>query len=46
MRKACILVFLAFLFAASFEVAAEEEILINEIQVANVDRFVDPSWNY
>ena len=22
------------------------EILINEIQVANVDRFIDPSWNY
>ncbi len=26
--------------------ADEGTILINEIQVANVDRFVDPSWNY
>ncbi len=27
-------------------VHATAGILINEIQVANVDRFVDPSWNY
>ncbi|MBQ7682869.1 MAG: CotH kinase family protein, partial [Bacteroidaceae bacterium] len=26
--------------------AADSGIVINEIQVANVDRFVDPSWNY
>ena len=27
-------------------VSLGQGIVINEIQVANVDRFVDPSWNY
>lgn len=46
MHKACFLTIIVLFFTASFRVAAEDGILINEIQVANVDRFIDPSWNY
>ena len=32
--------------AASLHGRAEGRVIINEIQTANIDQYVDPSWNY
>lgn len=44
-RKTFLLVLMAF-FASFRCYSRTESLVINEIMVANVDMFVDPSWNY
>lgn len=40
-------VFLLYLLCmSSFLISGADNLVINEIQVANLDQFVDPSWNY
>ncbi len=37
---------LSYAFIFSLETAAQNTLIFNEIQTANIDRYIDPSWNY